>query len=149
MEPLQPTTPSRRALTFIIVTVALNTLGLTLLAPVAPYLVARYVTGVQQVGLAVGWLTATYAFCQFIAAPGLGALSDRFGRRPLLLVCLLGSALGYLVMGIGGALWVLFLGRAIDGLTGANTSILIATITDVTSEDQRGKYFGIIGAVGA
>src|SRR5262249_9516676 len=57
--------------------------------------------------------------------------------------------IGYLFLGIGGALWVLFLGRAIDGITGANTSILIAYITDVVPDEERGKYFGIIGAIGA
>jgi DHA1 family tetracycline resistance protein-like MFS transporter len=151
---LPPVAPSRAALTFILVTVILNTLGLTLIAPVAPYLVARYLPdppglGVATLGAAVGWLSASYALCQFLAAPGLGALSDRFGRRPLLLLCLLGSALGYLFLGLGGALWVLFLGRIVDGLTGANTSILIAYIADLVPAESRGRYFGLIGAVGA
>ncbi len=141
--------PDRKALIFVIVMVMLNTMGLTLVAPVAPFLVARYVSDPAAVGAAVGWLGSSYAICQFIAAPGLGALSDRYGRRPILLICLLGSVVGYLMMGVGGTLWVLFVGRAIDGLTGANTSILIAYIADITPEKDRGKYFGWIGAIGA
>jgi DHA1 family tetracycline resistance protein-like MFS transporter len=145
----QSVTPNRKALIFVIVTVILNTMGFTLIVPVAPFLVARYVSDPAIIGAAVGWLSSIYAICQFIAAPGLGALSDRFGRRPLLLLCLLGTAIGYLFLGFGGALWVLFLGRAIDGITGANTSILIAYITDIVPQKQRGKYFGLIGAIGA
>jgi len=148
-QPALSAAPSRKALVFIVITIVLNTLGLTLMAPVAPFLVARYVTDPANLGVAVGWLSAVYAICQFLAAPGLGALSDRFGRRPVLLICLLGSAVGYLFLGVGGALWILFLGRAIDGLTGANTSIMIAYITDIVPEAQRPKYFGWIGAIGA
>jgi len=146
---VQSASPNRKALLFIIVTVILNTLGFTLIVPVAPFLVARYVSNPNSIGVAVGWLGSIYAICQIIAAPGLGVLSDRFGRRPLLLLCLFGSALGYLLLGIGGALWVLFLGRAIDGITGGNTSIIIAYITDVVPSSQRSKYFGILGAIGA
>jgi MFS transporter, DHA1 family, tetracycline resistance protein len=141
--------PNRKALFFIVVTVILNTLGFTLIVPVAPFLVARYVSNPNSLGVAVGWLGSIYAICQIIAAPGLGVLSDRFGRRPLLLLCLFGSAVGYLLLGIGGALWILFLGRAIDGLTGANTSIIVAYITDVVPASQRSKYFGFLGAIGA
>ena len=141
--------PNRQALLFIVVTVILNTLGFTLIVPVAPFLVARYVSNPNSLGVAVGWLGSIYAVCQIIAAPGLGVLSDRFRRRPLLLLCLFGSAVGYLLLGVGGALWVLFLGRAIDGLTGANTSIIVAYITDVVPASQRSKYFGFLGAIGA
>jgi MFS transporter, DHA1 family, tetracycline resistance protein len=82
----------------------------------------------------------------FLAAPGLGALSDRYGRRPVLILCLLGSAAGYLIFGIGGALWVLFLGRIIDGLTGGNISTILAYFADITPKGQRTKYFGWAGA---
>jgi DHA1 family tetracycline resistance protein-like MFS transporter len=87
-----------------------------------------------------------YSICQFIAAPALGLLSDRFGRRPLLLICLFGSAVGYALFGLGGALWILFLGRIIDGLTGGNVSILFAYIGDISEPQERGKYFGLFGA---
>ncbi len=149
MDTRTTTHPDRRALFFIILTTFLNTVGLTLIIPLAPFLIAHYVSDTGSVGLTVGWFTSAYAICQFIAAPGLGALSDRFGRRPILLLCILGSAGGYLLLGIGGALWVLFLGRIIDGLTGANSAILNAYVADIVPPAERGKYFGWIGAIAA
>src|SRR4051794_12431545 len=95
----QTRAPDRKALIFIIVTVVLNAMGLTLIIPIAPFLVSRYISDPNTLGIAVAALTSIYAVCQFIAAPGLGALSDRFGRRPILLICLLGSAIGYLLLG--------------------------------------------------
>jgi DHA1 family tetracycline resistance protein-like MFS transporter len=74
-------------------------------------------------------------------------LSDRFGRRPILFICLLGSAAGYLLFGLGGALWMLFLGRIIDGLTGGNFGVLFSYIADITEPEERGKYFGLVGAL--
>jgi MFS transporter, DHA1 family, tetracycline resistance protein len=96
--------------------------------------------------MVVALLTFVYAVCVLLAAPGLGALSDRYGRRPVLIICLLGSAAGYLVFGIGGALWVLFAGRIIDGLTGGNISTILAYFADITPKEQRTKYFGWAGA---
>jgi MFS transporter, DHA1 family, tetracycline resistance protein len=139
--------PSRKVLAFLIATVLMNAIGYTIIMPVAPFIVRQYLGNSANLAEVVGWLAATYALCQFIAAPGLGALSDRYGRRPLLLICVLGSAIGYLIFGIGGALWVLFLGRIIDGLTGGNISILFAYVGDVTSPEQRGKVFGQVGAM--
>ncbi|MEO8607744.1 MAG: MFS transporter [Chloroflexota bacterium] len=138
---------NRKAFIFIILTTFLSSIGFGIITPVAPFLVTRYVTDPNSVGLALGWLTAAYSICQFIAAPGLGALSDRFGRKPILLFCMIGSAVGYLLLGVGGALWVLFLGRIIDGITGANISVSLAYIADVTPAEERGKYFGWVGAL--
>src|SRR5450432_3636647 len=149
MDTRTKTGPDRKALFFIILTTFLNTVGLTLIIPLAPFLIAHYVSDSGSLGLTVGLFTSVYAVCQFIAAPGLGALSDRFGRRPILLLCILGSAGGYLLLGIGGALWVLFLGRIIDGLTGANSAILNAYVADIVPPAERGKYFGWIGAIAA
>ncbi len=137
---------NRNALVFIMMTTFLGAMGLGIITPIAPYLVTRYVQNSEGIGAIVGLLTAIYAVCQFIAAPALGALSDRFGRRSILLICLLGSAVGYLLLGLGGALWVLFLGRIIDGLTGANNGIINACIADIIPPDERGKYFGWTGA---
>jgi DHA1 family tetracycline resistance protein-like MFS transporter len=138
---------NRQALMVVLVMVFLSIAGYGIMIPVAPYLVARYVSDPTRIGITVGLLTTLYAVCQFLAAPGLGAISDRFGRRPILLLCLLGSAGGFLLLGIGGALWVLFLGRIIDGLTGANSSVIMAYVADITPSQTRGKYFGFIGAL--
>ncbi len=137
-----------RSLTFIVVTMFLNFLGFSIIIPILPFLVEQYAPNIKDIALNVGLIMAAYAFCQFIAAPGLGALSDKFGRRPILLVSLFGSIIGYLVMAIGGALWVLFLGRIIDGLTGGNISTVFAYIADITKPQERGKYYGLLGAAG-
>ena len=138
--------PGRRITTFLVMTAFLNTMGVGILSPVLPFIVRRYIDNEHTLAIVVGWLIAVYALCQFIAAPGLGALSDRFGRRPLLLICLLGSAIGYGLFGLGGALWALFLGRIIDGLTGGNVSILFAYIGDIATPKERARYFGLFGA---
>ncbi len=121
-------------------------MGFGLVSPVLPYLVGRWVSDPNQLALNVSLLSVSYAACAFIASPLLGALSDRYGRRPVLLVSLLGSALGYALFGIGGALWVLFLGRILDGLTAGNFSALFGMLGDSTAPEERGKYFGWIGA---
>lgn len=139
--------PSRHATFFLITTAFLNTMGFGLFMPILLFIVQPYVQNPRDLAATVGWLTASYAICQFLAAPGLGLLSDRFGRRPILLLCLLGSAIGYVLFGIGGALWVLFLGRIIDGLTGGNISILFAYVGDTIAPEERGKFFGRLGAI--
>ena len=132
---------------FITVSMFLNTLGFTIIIPVIPFLIAKYVSS-GQVGLYVGIITAAYAFCQFFAAPALGAISDKYGRRPILLLSLLGSVIGYVIFGIGGSLFVLFLGRIIDGLTGGNISTMFAYVADITKPQDRGRLYGILGAAG-
>jgi DHA1 family tetracycline resistance protein-like MFS transporter len=111
-------TIDKKALIFGLMSVFLCGIGFSIIAPVVPFLVQPYISNPKDQAIVVTLLTSVYAFCVFFAAPGLGALSDRYGRRPVLLVCLLGSAIGYFVFGIGGALWVLFAGRIIDGITG-------------------------------
>ncbi|KAB8142845.1 TCR/Tet family MFS transporter [Chloroflexia bacterium SDU3-3] len=142
-----PARASRFTLLFVLFTTFLSVMGITLVIPVLPFIIQQYVGNTSQLPVVVSWLTATYALCQCIAAPALGVLSDRFGRRPLLLLCLLGSAIGYLLLGIGGALWVLFVGRIIDGLTGGDISILSAYIGDVSTPSERGKRFGQLGGI--
>lgn len=139
--------PSRITILFLIFSAFLNSLGFTIIAPVTPFIVQQYLSDPEALATTVGWLTAIYAIFQFIVSPGLGVLSDRYGRRPILLICLLGSAVGYVIFGIGGALWVLFLSRIIDGITGGNITILLAYVGDTTKPEERGKIFGQIGGI--
>jgi MFS transporter, DHA1 family, tetracycline resistance protein len=145
-KPSGPTSVGRTSLVLLLVIALLNTMGMTIIVPLVPFLTVQYLTHPNNLAVIVGWLTAAYGICQLIAAPGLGVLSDRFGRRPILFICLLGSALGYLIFGLGGALWLLFLGRIIDGLTGGNISVLFGYVADITEPQDRGKYFGMLGA---
>lgn len=140
--------PHKIKIAFILITMFLNFLGFSIIFPIVPFMVQRYVADPNSVAFYVGLLLSAYALCQFFAAPGLGALSDRYGRKPILLISLLGSVVGFLLLGIGGALWVLFLGRIIDGLTGGNISTIYAYMADITEPKERGKYFGLLGAAG-
>jgi DHA1 family tetracycline resistance protein-like MFS transporter len=129
---------------FIAITAFLTIMGFTIVIPVLPFIIGKYV-GSGAIGLWVGIIVALYALCQFFAAPVLGAVSDRIGRKPVLIFCLAGSALGYIIFGIGGALWVLILGRVIDGLTGGDISSMFAYVADRTEPQDRGKAFGLLG----
>jgi len=135
------------AVIVIAVSVFLNFTGFTLILPVIPFLVGLYVPP-EQVGLYVGLIVSVFALCAFCAAPVLGALSDRYGRRPIMMLSLFGSAVGFLVFGFGGALWVLFLGRMIDGLTAGNVSTIYAYVADTVAPAERGRIYGLLGAVG-
>ncbi|MDA8229644.1 MAG: MFS transporter, partial [Desulfitobacterium hafniense] len=140
-------TVDKKALIFGLMSVFLCGIGFTIIAPVVPFLVQPYISNPGDQAIVVTLLTSVYAVCVFFAAPGLGALSDRYGRRPVLLVCLLGSAIGYVVFGIGGALWILFVGRIIDGITGGTISTIFAYFADIIPPEQRTKYFGWVSAV--
>lgn len=135
-----------KTLLFGLIAVFLCGMGFSIIMPVVPFLVAPYVKNSSEQALMVTLLTSVYALCVFFAAPGLGALSDRFGRRPVLLLCFIGSAIGYFIFGLGGALWVLFLGRIIEGITGGSISTLFAFFADITPQENRTKYFGWVSA---
>ncbi|MBF2362131.1 MFS transporter [Listeria marthii] len=137
---------NKKTLLFGLISIFLCGMGFSIIMPVVPFLVAPYVSNASEQALMVTLLTSVYALCVFFAAPGLGALSDRFGRRPVLLICFIGSAIGYFVFGVGGALWVLFLGRVIEGITGGSISTLFAFFADITPQEQRTKYFGWVSA---
>ena len=132
---------NKHALTFGLITTFLTGLGFTIISPVVPFMVAPFANAHDQ-ALIVTSLMAIYALCTFFAAPALGSLSDRFSRKPILLISLAGSALGYLIFGLAGSLWMLFLGRIIDGLTGGNIVTLFAYFADITDEENRTKVFG-------
>ena len=132
---------TKAALSLIFVIMLMDVIGITLLSPVAPYIVQKY----SSEALMVSMLTVLYAGGQFVAAPLIGKLGDRYGRRPVLLISLLGQAIGYLIFGMGGALWILFLGRIIGGITGGNLSTASAYIADVSKPEERSKNFALIG----
>ncbi|GHO61879.1 tetracycline resistance MFS efflux pump [Ktedonobacter sp. SOSP1-52] len=140
-------TSKRKIIFFLAVVAFLNTMGFTIIGPVVPFMTRQYLGNPNDLAVVVGWLLSIYGICQMLAAPGLGLLSDCYGRRPVIFICLLGSAIGYLLFGLGGALWMLFLGRIIDGLTGGNFSVLFAYVADITEPEERGKYFGIFGGI--
>ena len=137
-------TTNKRNLWIITGITVLNAIGLTIVLPILPFLLSEYVED-KQVATYMSALVSVFALCTFFAAPIFGALSDRFGRKRILIFSLMGSAIGYFLLGIGGAIWVLFLGRIIDGLTAGNQSTLFAYISDSTEAAERGKWFGILG----
>ena len=130
----------------IIGIVLLNSIGFSIVLPLLPFLVGKYLPD-QQVVVGVSALMSVFAVCTFFAAPVFGALSDRYGRKIILIISIAGSVFGYVLFGIGGALWILFLGRIIDGLTAGNISTLFAYISDCTEPEERTKWFGYIGAM--
>ncbi|MBN1372633.1 MAG: MFS transporter [Anaerolineaceae bacterium] len=134
-------THTRRSLALIFIVLLMDVIGITILGPVAPYIVKRY----SDAAIMVSMITVIYTGAQFFAAPLLGKLGDRYGRRPVLLISLIGQAAGYLVFGIGGSLAVLFLGRLIGGITGGNMSTASAYIADVSKPEDRAKNFTLIG----
>nr|AIA15466.1 Tetracycline_Resistance_MFS_Efflux_Pump [uncultured bacterium] len=134
-----------KQLAIILATVALAATGIGLTMPVLPDLL-RDVGRSGDLGWQYGSFLALYALMQFLFAPLLGALSDRFGRRPLLLLALAGATVDYLFMAFAPTLPLLFLGRAISGITGAGSAVAAAYITDITSEPERARRFGQLSA---
>ncbi|RQS10447.1 Tet(A)/Tet(B)/Tet(C) family tetracycline efflux MFS transporter [Burkholderia sp. Bp9002] len=130
----------------ILATVLLDAIGVGLVMPILPGLL-RSLAGTGSTDTHYGMLLALYAFAQFLCAPLLGALSDRFGRRPVLLASLAGAALDYLLMAYAPTLAWLYAGRLIAGITGANVAVATAYVTDVTAEPNRARRFGQLGAV--
>ncbi len=137
----QPRRKTTAALGLIFFIMLMDVIGILVLSPVAPYIVQRY----SPEALMVSMITVLYAAAQFFAAPFIGKLGDRLGRRPVLLVSLLGQGIGYLIFGFGGSLWMLFLGRIIGGITGGNLSTATAYIADVSKPEERSKNFMLIG----
>ena len=135
-----------KPLMVIFAAIGLDAVGIGLIFPILPRLIED-VTHASNVAPYVGVLTALYAAMQFVFAPVLGALSDRLGRRPVLLLSLGGAAVNYVLMAFAPSLSLLMLGRAIAGLTGANVSVAMAYITDISPEHTRAKRFGVFNAM--
>jgi len=118
-----------------------DVLGLTIMIPLLPFYAEKLGASPSQ----VGWLVGVYALCQLFSGPLLGRMSDHVGRKPLLIVSQIGTLIGFLITALAGTLWVVFLGRIIDGATAGNLSLAQAYISDVTKPEERAKSFGIIG----
>jgi MFS transporter, DHA1 family, tetracycline resistance protein len=139
--------PGKSALVFILVTVAIDSIGFGLIIPVLPSLLKELI-GVSAAEAAPwgGFLAVTYAAMNFLSGPALGNLSDRYGRRPVLLISLATLGLDYLLMGFAHSIWLLFLGRLLSGISGATMATAKAYVADVTPSEDRAKAFGLVGA---
>ncbi len=137
----------KAAVSFIFITLVIDITGLGLIIPVLPALIENLIHGsISDAAKYGGYLTALYAIMQFLFAPVLGGLSDKYGRRPVLLFSLLGFGLDYLFLSFATSITWLFIGRAIAGITGASITTATAYIADVSTEENRSKNFGMIGA---
>jgi MFS transporter, DHA1 family, tetracycline resistance protein len=135
------------SLLFIFITILLDVIGLGLIIPVLPKLVDNFVgNDLSLASKYLGVLMGVYALMQFICAPIIGALSDQFGRRPVLLFALLGFGLDYILLALAPDITWLFVGRVIAGITGASYTTATAYIADISSPEDRGKNFGLVGA---
>lgn len=132
----------KRSLPLLFAFVFVDVLGFSLILPLLPYYASAFGATAEVVGLLLG----ANALTQLLGAPFLGRLSDRFGRKPLLLLSLAGTVLGFLMLGLARSLLMLFLSRIVDGLLGGNISLAQAYISDVTEGKERTKAFGLIGA---
>ncbi|HUV33176.1 MAG TPA: TCR/Tet family MFS transporter [Devosiaceae bacterium] len=146
-------TNSRLALIFILITVLIDVIGVGIIIPVLPHLIQELIAlrpntdgTIAQAAVWGGWLLFVYAAMQFLFSPVLGNLSDRFGRRPILLLSLLGLTLDYILMGYAFTIWLLFLGRILSGIMGAAISTATAYIADISKREVRARNFGYIGA---
>ena len=134
----------RSPLLVIFITVFIDLVGFGIVIPVLPYYASG--AGFGATPREVGLLFASYSIMQLVFAPVLGRLSDKHGRRPVLLISILGTCVGFLILGFASTLWMLFLGRIIDGISGGNISTAQAYIADITTKENRAKGMGLIGA---
>jgi DHA1 family tetracycline resistance protein-like MFS transporter len=138
---------SKYALNFIFLTLLIDITGLGIIIPVMPKLIGQLTgEGLSVASEYGGWLTFAYAFMQFIFAPILGNLSDKYGRRPVLLLSLLGFGIDYLFLAFAPSIFWLFIGRIIAGIAGASMTTAMAYIADVSTPEKRAQNFGIVGA---
>jgi len=137
----------KAAVSFIFITLLLDVIGLGLIIPVFPQLIEELIQGnISEASQWAGLLTFAYAIMQFICAPIVGNLSDKYGRRPVLLLSLLGFGIDYIFLSMAPTIWWLFVGRLIAGLFGASFTTATAYIADISTPENRAKNFGMIGA---
>ncbi len=135
------------ALGFIFVTLLIDVTGWGIIIPVMPKLIEQLIHGdVSMAARYGGWLNVSYAVMQFIFAPILGNLSDKYGRRPVLLFSLFGFTIDYIFLAFAPTIFWLFVGRCVSGITGASFTTAAAYIADISNENNRAKNFGMIGA---
>lgn len=132
----------KKELWLIFLIVFIGLLGFGIVIPTLPFIAERFGANATTIGI----LGGTYSFFQFIASPILGRLSDKYGRKPLLSISLFGTFIGYLIIAFTNNLWMIFLSRIIDGITGGNISVAQAYIGDITKGKERTKAMGLIGA---
>ena len=138
----------KAAVGFIFLTLLIDVIGLGIIIPVMPQLI-KHLLGtddISKVSIYSGALTFLYASMQFLFSPLIGSLSDKYGRRPVLLLSLLGFGLDYLFLAFSPTIWFLFIGRTISGITGASFTTASAYIADVSDDSNRAQNFGMIGA---
>jgi DHA1 family tetracycline resistance protein-like MFS transporter len=137
----------KAAISFIFITLLIDVTGLGLIIPVFPKLIEQLINGgISEASKWGGWLTFAYAIMQFLFAPVLGNLSDKYGRRPVLLLSLLGFGIDYIFLALAPTIGWLFVGRVIAGITGASFTTATAYIADISTDENRAQNFGMIGA---
>ncbi|NEB74749.1 TCR/Tet family MFS transporter [Streptomyces sp. SID14478] len=138
--------PRRRAWVVIVCLTLLNSIGMTVVFPVLPFVTLEYVHE-GSLALWIGVLESVNALCAFLVAPLLGGLSDRIGRRPVLIISAFGAAASYAMFGVGGALWVLIAARAVQGFAAGDMPAIFAYVADITPAKDRTKRYGLLGAL--
>ncbi len=135
------------AIGFIFITLLIDITGWGIIIPVVPKLIEELINAdISEAAKYGGWLSFAYAFTQFVFSPIVGNLSDKYGRRPIILISLFGFAVDYIFLALAPNIWFLFIGRIIAGVTGASITTASAYIADVSNDDDRAKNFGLIGA---
>ena len=135
------------AVGFIFITLLIDITGWGIIIPVIPSLIKELINAdISEAAKYGGWISFAYAFTQFIFSPIVGNLSDRFGRRPVILISLLGFSANYILLALAPTITWLFIGRVLAGITGASITTASAYIADISTEENRAKNFGLIGA---
>lgn len=140
-------TDKKAAVGFIFITLLIDITGWGIILPVVPKLISELIqSDISEAAKYGGWLGFAYAFTQFMFSPIVGNLSDKYGRRPILLFSLFGFTIDYVLLALAPTITWLFIGRIIAGFTGASISTASAYIADVSTDENRAKNFGVIGA---
>src|SRR2546423_3822062 len=144
--PARTKTPARGGVWFVLIAVFIDMVGVGIAIPVLPMLVGAYTPSRAAQAYWSMDLLAAYGLMQFLCAPMLGAISDRFGRRPILIAAIIGLGIHYFLIGIAPSLTVMLIARLIGGITGASFSVANAYLADITPPEHRAKNFGLVGA---